>query len=148
MKIKKYIEKILESGKKDDIECLSDMFDKLIVEIKEEYPEKYKEYKTKLCGMAYDYQIDEEMAYEIVENMKPLGEKWDIDTLKRLKNQYGLGNIRDWDFYVVMNGMANDYNNVIPTDEIETYVKLTKAFILDEDAEKNKVWKYYTTIVK
>ena len=47
-----------------------------------------------------------------------------------------------------MNGMANDYNNVIPTDEIEMYVKLTKAFILDEDAEKNKVWKYYTTIVK
>lgn len=148
MKVKKYIEKIIENGKQEDMECLSDMLDELIVGIKMEYPDKYKEYKNKLYGMAYDYTIDEEMAYEIVKNMKPLGEKWDIDTLKRLKNQYGLGNIRDWDFYVVMNGMANDYNNVIPTDEIETYVKLTKAFILDEDAEKNKVWKYYTTIVK
>ena len=54
MKVKKYIEKITENGKQEDMECLSDMLDELIVETKEECPEKYKEYKTKLCGMAYD----------------------------------------------------------------------------------------------
>lgn len=148
MKVKKYIEKIIENGKQEDMECLSDMLDELIVGIKMEYPNKYKEYKNKLYGMAYDYTIDEEMAYDIVDKMKPLGEKWNIETLRQLKNQYGLNNIRDWDFYVVINGLANDYNNVISTDEVETYVNMARAFIDDEDATENKVWKYYTEIVE
>lgn len=57
-------------------------------------------------------------------------------------------NANDYDFYIVMNSMINDYNEVIDKDDIETYVKMSNAFINDEDAVKNKVWKYYTTIVK
>ena len=47
-----------------------------------------------------------------------------------------------------MNAMANDYNQVISLDDVETYVKMSEAFINDEDAKEHKVWRYFTKIVK
>ena len=76
--IKKYIEMIVNNGKQEDMECLSDMLSDVIYIIKDEHYDIYKKYKNKLKGMAYNYQIDEEMAKEIVEDMKPLGEYWDM----------------------------------------------------------------------
>lgn len=147
MKIKEYIAKIIVNGDQKDMEELSEMLDESIMKLKIYDPECYKKYKTKLLGMAYNYKFDEEMAKEIVENMKPLSEVWDLNTTNSVKAEYGI-NANDYDFYIVMNSMINDYNEVIDKDDIETYAKMSNAFINDEDAVKNKVWKYYTTIVK
>lgn len=147
MKIKEYIAKIIVNGDQKDMEELSEMLDESIMKLKVYDPECYKKYKTKLLGMAYNYKFDEEMAKEIVENMKPLSEVWDLNTTNSVKAEYGI-NANDYDFYIVMNSMINDYNEVIDKDDIETYAKMSNAFINDEDAVKNKVWKYYTTIVK
>ena len=147
MKIKEYIAKIIVNGDQKDMEELSEMLDESIMKLKIYDPECYKKYKTKLLGMAYNYKFDEEMSKEIVENMKPLSEVWDLNTTNSVKAEYGI-NANDYDFYIVMNSMINDYNEVIDKDDIETYVKMSNAFINDEDAVKNKVWKYYTTIVK
>lgn len=144
-KIKKYIEMIVDNGKREDMECLSDMLSDIIYMLKDEHYDKYEKYKMKLYGMAYGYQFNEEMAYEIVEDMKPLGEYWDIKTTTEVKNQYNM-NCDDYTFYVVMNSLANDYHDAISPDEVETYVKMAYAFINDEDAIKDKVWKYFTTI--
>jgi len=146
-KIKNYIEMIVNNGNKEDMECLSDMLTEVIDILKDEHYDKYEKYKMKLYGMAYGYKFDEDMAHEIVEEMRPLGEYWDMKTTSSVKNQYGL-NIDDYVFYVVMNSLANDYQNAISLDEVETYVKMAVAFIDDEDAVKNKVWKYFTTIAK
>ena len=142
MKIKEYIAKIIVNGDQKDMEELSEMLDESIMKLKIYDPECYKKYKTKLLGMAYNYKFDEEMAKEIVENMKPLSEVWDLNTTNSVKAEYGI-NANDYDFYIVMNSMINDYNEVIDKDDIETYVKMSNAFINDEDAVKNKVWKYY-----
>ena len=147
MKIKEYIAKIIVKSEQKDMEELSEMLDESIMKLKIYDPECYKKYKTKLLGMAYNYKFDEEMAKEIVENMKPLSEVWDLNTTNSVKAEYGI-NANDYDFYIVMNSMINDYNEVIDKDDIETYVKMSNAFINDEDAVKNKVWKYYTAIVK
>lgn len=147
MKIKEYIAKIIVNGDQKDMEELSEMLDESIMKLKVYDPECYKKYKTKLLGMAYNYKFDEEMAKEIVENMKPLSEVWNLNTTNSVKAEYGI-NANDYDFYIVMNSMINDYNEVIDKDDIETYAKMSNAFINDEDAVKNKVWKYYTTIVK
>lgn len=147
MKIKEYIAKIIVNGDQKDMEELSEMLDESIMKLKIYDPECYKKYKTKLLGMAYNYKFDEEMAKEIVENMKPLSEVWNLNTTNSVKAEYGI-NANDYDFYIVMNSMINDYNEVIDKDDIETYAKMSNAFINDEDAVKNKVWKYYTTIVK
>lgn len=147
MKIKKMLEVIIDKGRSEDMYALNDMMDELICDLKEKQPKLYKEYKTKLMGMAYDYKLDEDMAYEIVNNMKPLGEYWDYDTTSKVKRDYGV-NTTDCDFYVVMNSLVNDYSKIIDKEDVETYVKMANAFINDEDAKKDKVWIYFTKITK
>lgn len=147
MKIREYIEKIVENGKYEDMKELSEMLDDLILKIKETEPKCYKKYKLKLMGMAYDYKFNEEMANEIVHNMKPLGEYWDYETISKVRKEYNI-DINEYDFYIVMNSLVNDYYKVIDKEDIETYVKLALAFINDDDAVKDKIWVYYTKIPK
>ena len=137
--IKLYIDKIVENGKREDMDCLSDMLIDLLYDLKERNYTEFKKYKNKLKGMAYDYKIDEDLAIEIVSNMTPLGEYWDIDTIRSV-----VGNINNiYDIYVVMNSLANDYKDVISLDDVDKYVGMTKAWIMDEDAPENKVWWYF-----
>lgn len=147
MKIKKMLEIIIDKGKTEDMYKLNDMLDELICDLKEQKPKLYKEYKMKLMGMAYDYKFDEDMAIEIVNNMKPLGEYWDYETTSKVKKDYGVNAI-DCDFYVVMNSLVNDYSKIIDKEDVETYVKMANAFINDDDAKKDKVWIYFTKIPK
>ena len=147
MEIKKYIAKIIENGLHDDMVKLSNMLDEAILKLKVYDKECFKEYKKELIGMAYNYKFNEEMANEIVEKMYPLGEYWDLSTTSSLKNDYGIAT-DDYSFYIVMNSLANDYGSVIDKDDTDTYVKMANLFINDEDAVKDKVWKYFTTIPK
>ena len=147
MKIKKMLEIIIDKGESEDMYALNDMLDELICDLKEKQPKLYKEYKMKLMGMAYDYKLNDDMAMEIVNNMKPLGEYWDYNTTSKVKKDYGV-NATDCDFYVVMNSLVNDYSKVIDKEDVETYVKMANAFINDDDAKKDKVWVYFTKIPK
>ena len=93
--------------------------------------------------------LNDEMSKDIVLEMKPYGEHWNKETTTEVKNQYGLKDISDNDFYVVMNSRYNDSKNTIekfvPEDEqLEMYVNLSKDFIMDEDGKKYKVFKYFT----
>lgn len=145
--IKKYIDKIVENGKSEDMEKLSEILEEAIYCLKDYDIDKYKKYKNKLMGLAYNYKFDEEMAKEIVEDMKPLGEYWNLETIKQVKEQNNI-EIDSYDLYVVMNSMANDYGNIIDKEDVGTYIKMTEAFINDEDAVEHKVWKYFTKIAK
>lgn len=138
--IKKYIEMIVDNGKREDMECLSDMLSDVIYLLKDEHHDKYEKYKNKLYGMAYNYKIDEEMAKEIVEEMKPLGEYW---TMEQVKGVMANDTHRLEDMYVVINSLANDYSNIISTEETETYIKMAHAWLDDIDAKENKIWKYF-----
>ena len=145
MKVRKYIEKIGENKKVEDMQELGDMLADIIYMTKESHPELYEKYKMKLYEMAYGKVLTEDMAEDIVHNMKPDGEHWTIEDTNSVKTQYGLSNISSIDFYTVMNMAWNDYNNIFG-DDLEMYVKYTKAFILDEDAKKDKVYLYFTNI--
>lgn len=138
--IKTYIDRIVQNGTNEDMECLKDIFTNAMSELKDINPSKYKEYKIKLKGMAYNYEIDEELAKEIVDNMKPLGEYWSIE---EVSNANGEDNHRIEDVYVVMNSLANDYKDVISLDDTDTYVRLARAWLDDEDGKEHKVWKYF-----
>lgn len=56
-------------------------------------------------------------------------------------------NIRPIDFWVVMNSAYNDYKDIFE-DDIAKYAMFSYAFINDEDAGKDKVYNYFTKIVK
>lgn len=138
--VKKYVDKIVQNGKQEDMEELGDIFSDVMNELKEYNKEDYMEYKHKLCGMTYNYQIDEYMAHEIVEDMKPLGEYWNMNTIKSV---IGNDNHRLEDMYVVMNSLANDYQNIISLEDAETYIKMARAWLDDLDAKEHKLWKYF-----
>ena len=144
MDIEEIIEKIVDNGRIEDMNELSDMLEDTIEMLEEYYPDKYKEYQVKLYEMAYGCVLNEEMAKEIVSKMQPYGEKWNIEKTSEIQRQYGL-NFRDPDFYVVINSAYNDYNDLFG-DDTEKYVRFTNDFINDQDAKQDKVYLYYTII--
>lgn len=152
MKIRKYIEKIGENKNIEDMQALGDMLAEIIYSTKESHPDLYEKYKMKLYVLAYGKILTKEMAEEIVNNMKPFGEYWNYETTTMVKNQYGIKNINDVDFYIVMNSKYNDDKNTVEkfiedeNKQLEMYIDLTKDFILDEDAKEGKVFTYFTKI--
>lgn len=154
MKIRKYIKKIGENKNVEDMQELGDMLAEVIYNMKESHPEIYEKYKMELYVMAYGKVLTQEMAEEIVKKMQPYGEYWNFDTTTSVKNQFGIKDISDVDFYIVMNSKYNDNKDTIEkfiideSQRLEMYIDLTKDFVLDPDAKEGKVFSYFTTIPK
>jgi hypothetical protein len=143
--MEEYIDKIIEKGNKEDMEELSAILIKVVDNLDDEKKEKVKK---KLYEMAYGKVLTKEMAEEVVHNMKPYGEFWDIDATTEVKKQYGINNITDVDFYVVMNMIYNDDKEtidrfVVEEHKLDMYVGLAKDFVLDVDGKKDKVYDYF-----
>lgn len=147
LNIKKMIKKIVDDGNVDEMYELSDILDEVMQDIKDYSSEKYKDYEMKLYKMAYGCNLSEDMAEDIVSNMQPYGQKWSMQETRQLQDEYGLMDINPIDFYVVINSAYNDYRELF-RDNIDMYVGFTRMFINDEDAKKDKVFKYFTTIPK
>lgn len=147
MDIETYIEKIVKEGSIQEMEELSDMLEDLLEMIEEYDPACYKEYEIKLYKMAFGMKLNKEMAEEIVSKMMPYGSRWSLEETKKIQQDFGVENIDYIDFYVVINSAFNDYRDLFG-DNIESYVKYTVNFIKDEDAKQDKVFLYFTTIVK
>ena len=145
--IKEDIIKIVDDGDRMEMEELSDMLQE-VIEIVFKYNEnKGKEYELRLYRMAWGDILSKEMAEEIISKMQPYHMRWSLEESRNIQNDYDLDNIRDIDFWIVMNSAFNDYRDLFG-DNLEMYIKYTRDFILDEDAKSNKVFKYFTTIPK
>ena len=140
MHIKKYIQMIVENGRQEDMEELSDILDETINIIKEYDHSLYDKYK-----MAYGNSFDEEMAEDIIRNMKPYGMRFSIEDSRQIQSQFGLDNINPIDFWIVINSAYNDYRDLFE-DNLEMYARYARDFIEDEDAKQDKVFVYFTTI--
>ncbi len=146
MKVKEMLAKIIEKGSIEDMYKLNDMLDELICDLKEQKPKLYKDYKTQLYELAYGNVILEDKAKEIVEHMKPYGERYTIDDTKNIKDNYSLKHELS-DVYLVINSLYNDYHDLLE-DNDDMYVKMTKLWLNDTDAVDDKVYKYFMNITK
>ena len=146
MDIDKIIQKIIDNGKLEDMHELSDILEDVLEELQDFDAEFYRKNLMELYEMAYGCVLTEEMAKDIVSKMKPFGEKWTIQQTESMQQDYKL-NLRPMDFYVVINSAYNDFKNIF-SDNIELYIRYAEDFINDEDAVKDKVYLYYTTIPK
>ena len=146
MKIKKYIEKIGEKRNIEDMQKLGDMLGDLIYDLKDSHYEMYEKYKTCLYEMAYGKILNEDMAHEWVESMKPKHEHWTIEETTNAMNSLGY-NCNAIEYYVVSNMIYNDYYNIVKDDE-EMALKLAYMWLNDENAKKDKLYEYYKHIVK
>jgi len=151
MEIRKYIDKIGENKKPEDMRKLGDMLAELIYMTRDSHPEIFEEKKMCLYEMAYGKVLTKEMAEEWVEDMKPSA-KWDFDTTTAVKKQYGISNIDDISFYVVMNMLYSDMGNILGDGEteesLENYINATKDWLNDEDIGKDKLYRYWKYIYK
>lgn len=139
--MKEYLDMIVEKGKTEDMDCLGDMMIDLLHHMKDTNHEKYEKYKTKIIGMAYGYKITKDLAEDIVKSMRPKGEYWSMDDIKN-----AVGDLQNLpEVYVVMNSLVNDYGDVISPEDVDTYIKLTNAWINDSDGHENKTWWYFVT---
>ena len=149
MKVREYIRQIGERKNVEDMNKLGDMLADIIYDLKESHPDLYKRYKMCLYEMVYGKVLTRELAEEIVHDMKPYAEYWNYETTTNVKNQYGLNDISEVDFYIVMNSKYNDNKDTVDkfiqneAHKLDMYVSLSKDFILDPDAKEGKVFKYF-----
>ena len=120
------------------------VLDEMMHKLEKYYPELYKEFVYKLEEAAFEITVDE--AYKIVRNMKPFGEHWSYEEVKRFIEDKGIYN-KCVSYYLVMNMVYNDYYDVATNfghqSDVEFYYELANAFINDEDAKKFKVERYF-----
>lgn len=145
MDIEEIIQKIVENGKVEDMETLSDILEDTMEELEKYDKDYFDKYTMKLYKMAYGNVLNKEMAEEVVSKMRPYGERWDIEESQSIMEQYGINGVRIIDFYIVINSAYNDYRDLFE-DDIEKYVRFTMDFIQDEDAKMDKVFLYFTEI--
>lgn len=147
MDIEEYIEKIVDNGKIEDMEELSDMLEDTMEIIKDYDKECYEDFEMKLYEMAYGNHLNKSMAQDIVNKMRPYGQRWSYEESRNLQEQRGIKDIDSIEFFVVMNSAYNDYKDIF-SEDIEGYIRFTIDFIKDEDAKEGKVFAYFTQIVK
>lgn len=155
MHVKEYIKKIVDDGKKENMEYLSDMLDDAIHKVKDCDYNWFCEQKMKLYIMAYGKILNEEMANEIIMDMQPYHMRWTLEETESVRKKYGLSDIRDIDFWIVMNAKYNDNKDTVEhfasgddEKQLDMYVSLAKDFIKDKDAREGKIFTYFTTIPK
>ena len=142
MDIEEYIERIVDSGKIEDMEELSDMLEDTMEIIKDYDKECYKDFEMKLYKMAYGSHLNKSMAQDIVNKMRPYGMRWNIEETESMQRQRGIEDIPKADFFVVINSAYNDYKDIFGED-LEGYIRFTIDFIKDEDAKEGKIFKYF-----
>lgn len=147
MDIEEYIEKIVDNGKIEDMQELSDMLEDTMEIIKDYDKQCYKDFEMKLYKMAYGNHLNKSMAQDIVNKMRPYGERFSFEETKNLQRQRGINDIDECEFYVVINSAYNDYKDLF-NEDLESYVRFTIDFIKDEDAKEGKVFAYFTQIVE
>ena len=142
MDIEEYIERIVDNGKIEDMQELSEMLEDTMEIIKDYDQECYKDFEMKLYKMAYGSHLNKSMAQDIVNKMRPYGMRWNIEETESMQRQRGLEDIPKADFFVVINSAYNDYKDIFGED-LEGYIRFTIDFIKDEDAKEGKVFKYF-----
>ena len=100
-------------------------------------------------------KLDHEKAKEWVASMQnedgSNGAHWTMEQTRQIQNQKGLASIDPMRFWVTMNMMYSDYCSVFEKAGIskpDLYADLAKAFLMDKDAHKDKLDRYWCYVVK
>ena len=150
---KETINDIIESDNKEMLKSLTKTLDTVMQYLYQNNYDLYKEIELDLYIATNGKKLNKDMAYEIIMNMKPYQMHWSLEETESIRDMYNLSDIRDVDFWVVMNSKYNDNKDTVerfvPNDtekQLEMYVYLTRDFIKDQDAKEGKVFTYFTEI--
>ena len=153
MDIEEYIERIVDNGKIEDMETLSDMLEDTM-EIIKDYDEKcYKDFEMKLYEMAYGKKLTDNMKREWVKKMRPMS-KWTEEEVKNIVSQYGF-EVPYMSAFVILNMLYSDMKSAFgdgnDEESLKRYLRGTSDWYFDEDAKvdgEEKLFNYKMYIVK
>lgn len=145
MHIKRMINKIIEKGKPEDMDCLSDLLIRLIYDLKHTDYSRYVATEYKLHKLAYGEHLTEDMAHKWVSKMQnkdgTKGPHWTME-----QTSLHAGGFNHNDFYAVLNMMYSDYYS--PKFDTNTYIDMARDWLNDPDSGEGKTLKYYMHVVK
>lgn len=153
MDIEEYIERIVDNGKIEDMQTLSDMLEGTMEIIKDYDKECYKEFEMKLYEMAYGKVLTDEMKREWVKKMRPMS-KWTEEEVKNIVSQYGF-EVPYMSAFVILNMLYSDMKSAFgdgnDEESLKRYLRGTSDWYFDEDAKvdgEEKLFNYKMYIVE
>ena len=78
------------------------------------------------------------------------GQNWNMEQAQHIMHRYGI-QCDPVEFYVALNMMKSDYSKAaaqLGVDKEEFYAAMAKAFLMDDDAHKDKLARYWQYIAK
>jgi len=151
MKIREYIKKIAEGKDLDEMVKLGEMLEDTLVKLKRYDEDDYDNMEICLYEMAYGKTLTMDMAEDWVTDMEP-SSKWDYATTSAVRKQYGVADVDEISFYVVMNMLYSDMSDVLGSgDDVESvklYIQATRDWLNDEDAVEDKLYNYWKYIAQ
>lgn len=153
MDIEEYIEKIVDNGKIEDMQTLSELLEDTMEIIKDYDKECYKDFEMKLYEMAYGKVLTDEMKREWVKKMRPMS-KWTEEEVKNIVSQYGF-EVPYMSAFVILNMLYSDMKSAFgdgnDEESLKRYLRGTSDWYFDEDAKvdgEEKLFNYKMYIVK
>lgn len=101
-----------------------------------------------LYKKVYGYHFSEWMLRKALAGLEnedgTIGPHWSLEQTTSVAKQHDIEfkNFDAYDWCYVMNMIYSDYYGAVAND-IASYVKLTKKFLMDKDRSPNKAFKYY-----
>ena len=132
---------------------MNDLFYMTMCSVEEHDKELYEHVKTEIHELIYGKKIDEDIAEDWIEDMKPSA-KWTKNEVETVANSYGI-QIPTCELYVLLNMLYSDSSNIYgdgnSSESIEKYIQGVKDWYYDEDIKisgSEKLYNYYKYIVK
>lgn len=93
----------------------------------------------------------EEWAHSMKNEDGTKGPHWTMDQVKQVMAQKSV-KADPWEFYAALNAMYSDYAKVFKKygvgDKLDFYIDMAQAFIEDQDAQPDKLARYFQFVVK
>lgn len=148
---KEIVKQSLRKGSEEVMHKSVELVDELLMEIKQEHPQRYWRFIREQQGLVSGGHYDEAFARYDVEQMwhtdkrgeKHCGEHWSVSQARQVMREHGLASpVNEYDVYVAINAFWHDLSCVI--EEESVIVEAAVAFwFKDEDfSGKSKVWWY------
>ena len=124
-----------------------EVFNEIMLAVKRAYPLPYKRYSEKLDEIYSEHEhLTKEEAMEYVDLMRnkdgSVGPHWTFEQVNSyMKSHNEYANLDPYSFYVALNMMYSDYYS--PNKTTDTYAMLAKDFLVDKDAPKDKLKRYF-----
>ena len=137
--------KLIESATPEQLKSfLYEQFD----ELKKTMPDIYRDMECQLYEHIYGDHFSDWKYNCAVSEFKnrdgTTGPHWTVEDAVSVAKSKGItfNHFNEYDFAYVMNVVYSDYYGVIP-DTLDSYFKVARAFLEDEDAPKGKAFLYY-----